>query len=94
VLLVTLIILFSAHDPLISAAIWGLMGCTGLVIHAMFAFDLFKHRIEAATQRELARVTSMEKPKRTYVELSEDGELLDVAIQPTERVSAQKKGQG
>ncbi len=60
------------------ALVWSVIWGTILFIHAMFAFDLFRGRIDRAVQRELQREALKEKPKRQVVGLGEDGELIDV----------------
>jgi hypothetical protein len=53
---------------------WG----TFVLLHGGLAFNLFGGVIDRATRRELERETLTEKPKRTHVELGDDGELVEV----------------
>jgi len=80
-ILVTLeIIRQSDPDLLLELLIWVVIWGTILVGHAMLAFNLLGKRIHRATMHELERETPQEKPKRHYVEISDDGELLDVGV--------------
>jgi hypothetical protein len=57
---------------------WVLIWGTVMAIHAMFAFNPFRRRFDQAVQRELEREAPVEKPKHQYVDIGDDGELVDL----------------
>ncbi|MBZ0281952.1 MAG: hypothetical protein K8L97_14520 [Anaerolineae bacterium] len=64
--------------------IWGSL----LILHGTLAFGWFGGLIDRAARRELEREDQPEKPKRHQLELTEDGELLDVVeedLEPAKR---------
>jgi hypothetical protein len=63
---------------LLGLLFWVLIWGTVMAIHAMFAFDPFRRRFDQAVQRELERETPVEKPKHQYVDIGDDGELVDL----------------
>ncbi|HVO40993.1 MAG TPA: hypothetical protein VMT34_00125 [Aggregatilineales bacterium] len=65
-------------DPVGSAFVFALLWGTILVVHAMYAFNLFGQRIHQATLRELEHEMPGEKPKRQRLAFSDDGELVDI----------------
>ena len=79
-ILITLTILATSHGSaaLIGALVWALIWGTFLAVHGMFAFNLFSRRIDQAVQRELEREAPVEKPKRQYMDIGDDGELVDL----------------
>ncbi len=56
------------------AMIWG----TFLLMHGIAAFNLFGGLIDRAARREMEQYQVEEKPKRSRMEIGEDGELTDV----------------
>ena len=78
-ILITITILATSHGPdaLLGALVWALIWGTFLAIHGMFAFNLFRRRIDQAVQRELEREIPKEKAKHQVMEIGDDGELVD-----------------
>lgn len=65
-----------------------------LTIHAIFAFDLFRQRLERELQRELAYERLKEKPKRQHMAIGDDDELVDIQEQTLAARSFEEKTYG
>lgn len=65
-------------QDIVGAAFFVLIWGSGLILHAVLAFNLFGRFIDKSVQKELEREGLKEKPKRQRVELGADGELVEV----------------